>query len=241
MSDNYDEFFQGTEGEQSAPREPASTAPFKSFGDKVQGEIVDMHKEKMRKYQREDYVLDDEGNPKQHLVITVQTDRRNWEGSTAVPKRRDPVAVERILADGGDVSDAPLVEIPAAEDTGRRRLYVKPRSNLQFGIGRATGGKAPKLGDLIQVTYVSDRVVSEGTAKQYDVKWKQGTPPVATDADFATPAAPAAPAPVAPVAPAAPAAPAQDPWAAPPPAAAAPAATDPWGAPAGSVTTDPPF
>lgn len=226
MTDNTTDFFDNASGGSGAP-----TAVLKNVNDSVRGEIVEMFKRDYVPFGKTEPEKDEnesDGKRKQ-LVVILQTDLRNWQGVTRVPKvdRADPNSAEK----------AP------SEDDGKRAIYVPNRSNLQYAIGKAVTAAQAKfsVGGTLAVRIFNLKDTGKGQPlKEHEARYAA---PSAGSEFFgggqqAAPAqaAPAQEAP-APAAPAQQAAPAGDPWATSAPAAPA---GDPWATPAGGQD-QPPF
>jgi hypothetical protein len=249
VTDNTTDFFDNAGGGSGAP-----TAVLKNVNDMVSGEIVEMFKRDYVPFGKTDPEKDeseDDGKRKQ-LVIILQTQLRNWQGVTRVPKvdHNDPNSPEK----------AP------SEDDGKRAVYVPNRSNLQYAIGKAVSAAGPgtkfSVGGTLGVRIFNLKDTGKGNPlKEHEARYQAPTagseffgqaaaPAAAAPAPAAQPAAPATPPPAAP-APAAQPAAAQDPWAtqpaaapvaAPAPEQAAPApAGDPWATPAAATTPGDPW
>lgn len=207
----HDDFFEGTGGF------GGFGFKFAEIGSRVWGEIVDIRKSNARKYNSNPPVDETfpDGTVRTQLEITLQTNLRGWAGLSKWPTDTE--------------TGQPL---PAEEDTGLRKLFVKERSNLQYRMGDAlvaagqNGQRAAlDVGGMLSVTWESNRPSREGNdAKQYAVQYK-AAPPKAADQGFfqgqpAQPAPPAVTAPPAQPGPTPPTAPTAAP--APPPAQTAP-------------------
>lgn len=207
---NETDFFDGVGGGSGAPG-----AVLKNVGDGVIGTIVEMFKRDYIPYENRktrEPAKNADGSNVQQLVVTLQTNHRNWENVSSVPKV--------------DPADPNSAEKSPSDDDGKRAIFVPEGKNIQFAIGRAVQVAQAKfaVGGTLGVKITELRDTGKGNElKVHEAKY---VAPSAGDAFFgdapaASTPAPAAPAPVADPtpAPAAPAAPApvaqQDPWATP--------------------------
>lgn len=210
-------FFDQTGGGTGAP-----SAKLKDQDDFALGEIVDQFMVEATEFATGNVKKDKKtGETIFQLVIVLQTESRNWENVAKVP-----------LKDKDDKASGPK---DAAEDDGRRAVYVEPWTNIHAAIGKAviegTGEKGPVLnGGTLGVKVVELRDTGKGNPlKVHAAKYTPPAPKAASDAFFDQTAQQAAPA-----AEAAPAAPAQAAPAQEAPAATPAPAGDPWGTPAPS-------
>lgn len=153
----HDDFFAGT-----GPGAPS--AAFTNVGDVYWGEIVDIRKSQCTVFNTNPPRLEnkDDGTPRMQLEITLQTQLRGWAGVSKVPTNEAGQPVH------------------PQEDTGRRRVFVKENTNLQYRLGDALvaagqGGKraALEIGSLLSVKLAG--TLENGTAnptKQYEVHYK---------------------------------------------------------------------
>jgi hypothetical protein len=157
---------------------------FETIGNGVKGIVTDIYKTNVTKINSTDAKLDKNGNKIPQLNVTLQTDLRDWKGVIKVPVTKDDNGVE--------------TPIPASEDTGLRRIFV--RYQLSRAVGEAIQAAEAansdfKPGAELAVKYVSDQPMPEGSMKIYEARFKKGEPS-ADGFDFGTQASePAAEAP----------------------------------------------
>jgi hypothetical protein len=187
----------------------APSAKLQQPEDFVFGEVVDQFMAPATDFSTKKVKVDREGKEIEQLVVILQTDLRNWEGVTRIPK-----------VDKDDQSSA---DKPGSDDDGKRAVYVEPWTNIHAAIGKAiiegTGAKGPvRNGAQLGVKITGLKDTGKGNPlKLHEAKY---VPPAATSSAFfdKTPEAESAPEQQAPtMAPAAEeqkAAPA-DPWATP--------------------------
>lgn len=207
----YDDFFEG-QGEKVA------SFKFQGIGDVVVGTILDQFKTQQTKFGTGDKLFFDDGTPRMQLNVTLQTDLRNWDKVTK------PLE---------DENDKPL---PASEDDGKRRIFIK--SDMQSAIGKAikaAGAPGLRNGGKLAVKMTGTKDVGKGNPMSlYEARYQ---PPAEGDGFFDAGAAQQPPAQQAP---------AQQ-QAAAPPQQAAPAtrSDDPWAtapvAASSSFSDEPPF
>jgi hypothetical protein len=189
----------------------------------VQGTVISTKQMDQTKFKSNppEPILDKNGKVKQQLRVVLQTDLRNWNKCSEIPKGED---------------DQPM---PASEDTGVRAIYVK--GWMQGAIRDAIrAAQAPGLRPGGRLAVKVTELVPTDAGNPYPKYVAKYVPPAAGD-DFLQQepahAAPATPAPAAQPAPAA--APAPAPQAAPAPAPApAPQPVEAGGDPFGD---EPPF
>jgi hypothetical protein len=241
VTDNSTDFFDGIGGGSGAPG-----AVLKQPGDLVHGVIVDMFKRPYIPFGKTEVEKWDKGpkagQDKQQLVVTLQTNERNWANVNKVPKV--------------DHTDSNSPEKPPSDDDGKRAVYVPEGKNIQFAIGRAVQsagvGVQMTVGGTLGVRVDKLTPTDKGNDLKEHVAVYQvpaasaGFFPEGQAAPAASTPAPAAPAPTPEPtpAPAAPVPAAQDPWAT-PATPAAPAASDPWASTPATTSapapSEPPF
>jgi hypothetical protein len=160
------------------------------IGGAVQGEITDIYVTVVKDINTKEPKLDKRGRQQGQVNLTLQTSLRNWESVVNIPTDDDDN------------------ELPASEDTGERRIYVKYRlldaiSKAIKESDQASGG--PRKGAKLAVK-VSDLIYDKDPTRHplpdYIAKY---VPPVSSPADDMF-AAEQAKAPAA-------TPPAEDPWA----------------------------
>lgn len=225
MTDTTTDFFDNISEGGGAPG-----AVLKNEGDFVHGTIERMFKREYVAFGQKEPEKREDGTVKEQLVIVLQTEHRNWENVSRVPKV--------------DPADPNSAEKPASEDEGLRAIYVPEGKNIQFAIGRAcaTAKAKPEVGGTLGVRISKLRDTGKGNPlKEHEAVYEK---PSAGAAFFGN--APSAPAESAP---------SEQPLAqgssfgggdrglnsTPAPAAKpAPAAGDPWATPAAGGS-EPPF
>ena len=200
MSENTTDFFDNIGGGAGAP-----SPELRNVDDSVTGEIVEMFKRDYIPYGKKEAEKRADGTNKQQLVVVLQTDHRNWENVAKVPK-----------VDSNDPNSA---EKDAAEDDGKRAVYVPEGKNIQFAIGRAVQtAQAPfEVGGKLRVRIFNLKPTDKGNPLKEHEALYRGKPdgfvtsnvPASTPAPAATPTPAPAPTPAPTPAPAA----SQDPWA----------------------------
>lgn len=154
------------------------------IGNGVIGTIVKMEKVQQTKQGEPDTKLwfdEAKTRPRMQLNVTLQTDLRNWEGVTNIPK--------------GD-NDQPK---PGSEDDGKRRVYLKFKSQQAVGDAlRKAGEKTPRLGGRLGLKLTAISPNPNGPGKVHDYEAVYEAPSGAEGFDFGgDQAAPAAQAPQA--------------------------------------------
>lgn len=235
-----DDFFDGS------IRSSAPSIKMSDVNDGVLGEIVDQFKVEQKKFGSDEVIVDKKTQqPILQLVVVVQTDLRNWDRVSKIP-RVDP-------------SDKNSAEKDRSEDDGKRAIYIPPYTNIHSAVGRATAatnGGTPcglRNGGRFGLKVAALEDVGKGNPKRVFEAMYQ---PPAQSQDFfgaqnsqggpndaaAQPAAPAQSDPFAQAqAPQAPPAQPQQQAAPAQPAAPAPQAQDPWAAPAPAAQPGDPF
>jgi hypothetical protein len=201
MSDT-DNFFD------DAVRTSAPSFKFITKGDFVKGEIVDQFVTTAKVFAKDEEKLDRDGRPIPQLGVVIQTDLRNWDHVSRVPK------VDR--------TDRNSPERPASEDDGKRTIFFEKWTNIYGAMGRAvyeaTGKKGGvHNGGILGVQWFDEEDTGKGQPlKKYRATY---TPPSANasgdffgDAPVSKPGGFDAPAAQAAVQKAAQPAAAQDPW-----------------------------
>jgi len=218
MSDTTTDFFDNIGGGAGAP-----SPELKNVNDSVTGDIVEMFKRDYIPFGAKEPEKRADGSNKQQLVVVLQTDHRNWQNVSKVPKV--------------DPTDQNSAEKDPTEDDGRRAVYVPEGKNIQFAIGRAVqaAGAPFEVGGKLRVRIFNLKPTDKGNAlKEHEALYRGKPDGFVTNNVAPTPnpaQEPAAPA--ATPTPAAPATPAP---------AAAPASQDPWATPGTSAgTEEPPF
>lgn len=207
MTDQTTDFFDGIGGGSGAP-----SAELKNTGDQVHGTIVDMFKRDYIPFGAKEPEKRVDGTNKEQLVIVLETEHRNWQNVSKVPKV--------------DPADPNSAEKPPSEDDGKRAVYVPEGKNIQFAIGRAcTEAQAkPTVGGQLWVKVFNLKPTDKGNPlKEHVAKYQA---PSAGQQFFEK----------APAGPAQESAPKQEST----PAASTPAQQDPW-ASTGSTSDAPPF
>ena len=212
---NEGNFFDNVGGGSGAP-----SAKLKDINDGVIGEIVDQFMAPATEFATGKQKTDIKtGAPIEQLVVILQTDLRNWQGVTRIPK-----------VDKDDPNSAPK---DPSEDDGKRAVYVEPWTNIHAAVGKAilegTGEKGPlRNGGRLGVKIHNLKDTGKGNPLKEHTAVYQA--PAAGGSDFfgetktaggpgdASVPAQQAPAQQAP----AQQAPAQDPWGAPPAAPSGP-------------------
>lgn len=189
----------------------APSAKLQQPEDFVYGEVVDQFMAPATDFSTKKVKTDRDGNEIEQLVVILQTDLRNWEGVTRIPK-----------VDKDDQSSA---DKPGSDDDGKRAVYIEPWTNIHAAVGKAivegTGAKGPvRNGAQLGVKVVGLKDTGKGNPlKLHQAKY---VAPAATNSAFfdKTPEAQSAPAQEQQSAPAAEAAkpeeqkaPPSDPWA----------------------------
>lgn len=160
---------------------------FKNIGDEVEGVITDQELSQQTDYDDDSPLFTKAGKPMMQLILTIQTDLRNWAGTS---------------------EDSNCRERPAADDDGKRKLYIKSggRDALAKAV-RRSGSGGIGLGGRIKMKLSSEDKVegSKYKKKNFTTVYTPGTLSVEEDsvgeavaAPKAAESAPAASAPAAP-------------------------------------------
>lgn len=187
----------------------APSASLKVPNDFVRGEIVDQFTVEAKKFGTDEVERDRKtGEPVMQLVVVLQTDLRNWQGVSRIPKV--------------DPTDRNSADKPASEDDGKRALYIKPFTNLHGAVGKAiveaTGKKGPlRNGGTLGVKITRLEDTGKGNPLKHHAAVYEA--PAASGGDFFGEGNTASSAPASSPAPT----PSQDPWTGQPAASPAPA------------------
>lgn len=204
----------------------APSAKLSDVNDFVLGTVVDQRVVDVRPFggKEGDVEHNKDGSIRKQLVLTLETDLRNWSGVAKVPD-----------VDRDDLSKG---KKDPSEDDGKRAVYLPQWSNIQAAVADAirkqnAGKNGPVAnGAKVGIKVIELKDVGKGNplkihAAHYEAPTQSAGFFDSAPATEAAPAAAAAPATAAPEAPAA-------------PATAAPAQQDPWGTPAAGGD-EPPF
>lgn len=136
-NENLDDVFDSAGGGSGAPSyDWPKDGKNPRIGAMITGEVVDLFRTVVKDAQTKEPKLDKNGNEQTQVNITIQTNLRNWESVTNVPK------------------DEEGNELPASEDTGLRRIYCKYRMlQATAQAVRESDQKkgAPKIGGKLAV------------------------------------------------------------------------------------------
>jgi hypothetical protein len=115
---------------------------FGKIGDKVTGTITHQEITQQTDFDTDELMFTKQGKPLNQLVITLDTNLRNWEGTSP---------------------DSNCRERDASEDDGKRKVYVKSggRDALAKAV-RKSGNRGIKVGGKLSVELV-DQVKVEGS------------------------------------------------------------------------------
>lgn len=142
-------------------REGAVGVRFAEVGDSVVGEVIDKFVRDYIPFGKKEPEIDEKtGKPVKQLVLILQTELRNWEGT------KHPVD-----QDGNKVDPA--------KDTGRRALYLPKGKNIYAAAAKAVAaalpagekpGAHPKIGSRVGMQFFE----AEDTGKGNDLKKFRG-------------------------------------------------------------------
>lgn len=189
----------------------APTAKLKDVEDFVFGEVVSQRVVDYVPFGKTEPERNKDGSVRKQLVVTLQTEQRNWEGVSKIPVV-DP-----------NTPNSPQKD--PSEDDGRRSIYLPQWSNIQYAVADAvrkgTGQAGPvRDGAKLGVKVFNLKDTGKGNPLKEHVAHYEAPAASASFFGGSAPAEQATPAPQAQAAPAAQEAPASAP-------------TDPWtGAPA---------
>lgn len=134
----------------------SASAAFKNVGDIVKGTIAeDPVLIDQTVFGSNDLKKDKNGNVLKQLVVTLQTEHRNWEAALKPAK------------------DADGTPKPASADTGLRSLFVKFK--LRDAIAEAlktAGAKQLEVGGELAVAYVDNETFNGFDVKVYKAQYK---------------------------------------------------------------------
>ncbi len=185
------------------------SAVLKAVDDFVIGEIVDQRVVDHIPFGETEPDKNKDGSIRKQLVVTLQTDLRNWQGVSKIP-----------LVDKDDASKGTR---PPEEDDGKRAVYLPQWSNIQSAVAEATkphnGGKPGPLrnGGKLGIKVTEHKDTGKGNALK--IHAAQYVPPAESAGFFdqsqtaQSAPAPQQQAPATSPAPTPTPAPQQDPWA----------------------------
>lgn len=161
MTDNFGGFFD------DALKGGGGGAPgfkFDRHGDMVRGTVTDIFQTKVTimNSPTNEPKLDKNGKEIPQLNVTLQTELRNWQGVIKIPV--DPE------------SNQPL---PASDDDGKRRVFLKYDASRAVGKAIAESGAANsdfKVGAEIALKYIDDQPMPVGKMKLFEARFKKGEP-----------------------------------------------------------------
>lgn len=215
MTQDYAGFFEQTSGGggNGAPSFDFGGQGPEGIGRVVHGEIVDIYDTVVTEMDPpHDKKLDKNGKEIPQRNVTLQTELRNWAGAKAP---------------GKDDQGNPL---PASEDTGLRRVYLRYKAARRVGDAiRAAGAEFSDFQPNVGAQLYMKRIQNDGRMHDFEVAFKKGDKPVQSHDVFGGSAAPADAS--------------TPPWEAAPAATqeAAPTTSNPWADAAATSTDEPPF
>lgn len=147
---------------------------FSRIGDEVEGVITDQELSQQTDFNDDTPLFTKAGKPMMQLILTIQTDLRNWEGTS---------------------EDSNCRERAASEDDGKRKLYIKSggRDALAKAVRRSKAGGIT-LGGRIKMKLTSEDKVegSKFKKKNFETTYTPGVLSVEEESVGETVAAPKA-------------------------------------------------
>lgn len=137
-------------------------------GDSVVGEILDVQRGHVTEIGTTDAKLNKNGETMPQLVVTLQTELRNWEGANK------PATDE----DGNPK--------PPADDDGKRRHFIKYGSNVEI-LAKALAAADAKGSDMVEGSKLAIKLdslvpMSKGAMKVWAFQFKKAPSSAADDA-----------------------------------------------------------
>lgn len=164
----------------------APSFPFGGVGSMVVGTIVEQEgRQRTEIGENGKLLFFPDGSPQMQLVVTLQTDLRNWEGLAA-----DKIPTVEV--------NGQKVPKPPQEDDGKRRIYVWFKLRDAFGKAlSAVNQTSTQIGDqvAVRVSALLPNPKGKEPIKDYEVRIKPGSSVAAAffDGQQQAPAAPVAP------------------------------------------------